>query len=129
MSGQLLSITTLLVDPLFVQPTKVLLRDESREADGDLLDNYIEVSYLCNIQPGAATNAPNLLPKDEGEHDQPRIAVYTLEILNLGDFVYYEGKPYRIFRIEDFQLHGHSNATAVLHVGTSGARANSFVVT
>lgn len=122
MAGQLLSITSLLVDPLFVQPTKVLLRNASRNAEGDLLDDYIEVSYLCNIQPGAATNAPNLLPKDEGEHEQPRIAVYTLEALSLGDFVYYENKPYRIFRIEDFQLHGHTNATAVLHEGTSGAQ-------
>lgn len=127
--SQLLQITSLLTDPLFVQPTRVLLRDATRNPEGDLLDDYIEVSYLCNIQPGAATNAPNLLAKEEGEHEQPRIGIYTLEVLSLGDFVYYENQPYRIFRIEDFQLHGHTNATAVLHVGTSGARANAFVVT
>lgn len=129
MSSQLLSITSLLTDPLFVQPTKVLLRDATRNPEGDLLDNYIEQSFLCNIQPGAATNAPNLLSKEEGEHEQPRISVYTLEVLSLGDFVYYNNEPYRIFRIEDFQLHGHTNATAVLHVGTSGALANHFEVT
>ncbi|XAG95435.1 hypothetical protein SOI901_50 [Erwinia phage SOI901] len=131
----LLKITSLLKSKTFVKDVPVLIRDATREANGDFIDGYNQLTYKANVQPGAATNAPNLLPKDEGEREQPRVAVYSNSPLNLGDFVWYEdddgsnGEWYRVFRIEPWSRHGHYYVTAVRHIGPSGARSSSFVIT
>ncbi|MEZ0535341.1 hypothetical protein [Enterobacter sp. KB-221C9] len=125
----MLKITSLLKDKLFVTKTDVLLRNDTRKPNGDFEDEYEPKVYLCNIQPGAATNQPNLLTKDDGEHEFPRIAVYSNQELKLGDFVIYESQPYRVFRIDPWSRHGHYYVTAVLHIGPQGARATAFTVT
>lgn len=133
--GGLLKITSLLKSSTFVSDVPVLIRDATRASNGDFIDDYIQTTYKANVQPGAATNAPNLLPKDEGEREQPRVAVYSNSPLHLGDFVWYvdegstDGEWYRVFRIEPWSRHGHYYVTAVRHIGPSGARASSFVVT
>ncbi|MCA0776903.1 hypothetical protein KUO10_22310, partial [Vibrio vulnificus] len=83
----MLKITSLMKDKTFVALTDVLLRNDSRLPNGDFEDEYTAAKYLCNIQPGAATNQPNLLTKDDGEHEFPRIAIYSGQELKLGDFV------------------------------------------
>jgi hypothetical protein len=127
----LLKITSLLKDKTFVKDVPVLIRKQGREANGDLIDDYEQLTYKANVQPGAATNAPNLIPKDEGEREQPRVSVYSNSPLNLGDFVLYEETQewYRVFRIEPWSRHGHHYVTAVRHIGPSGARSPSFVIT
>lgn len=131
----LLKITSLLKSKTFVTDVPVLIRNASRAANGDFIDGYDQLIYKANVQPGAATNAPNLLPKDEGEREQPRVAVYSLSPLNLGDFVWYvdegqtDGEWYRVFRIEPWSRHGHYYVTAVRHIGPSGARSEAFVIT
>ena len=131
----LLKITSLLKSPTFVKEVPVLLRDASRASNGDFIDDYVQTTYMCNIQPGAATNAPNLQPRDEGERELPRIAIYTPSPLSLGDFVWYEddtkpeGEWYRVFRIEPWSRHGHHNVVAVRHIGPQGARSAAFSIT
>lgn len=127
----LLKITSLLKDKTFVKDVNMLVRKQGREANGDLIDNYDPVTIKANVQPGAATNAPNLLPKDEGEREQPRVSVYSTSPMKLGDFVFYEEDQewYRIFRIEPWSRHGHHYVTAVRHIGPSGARSPAFEIT
>lgn len=131
----LLKITSLLKSKTFVKDVPVLIRKQGREANGDLIDNYYQTTYKANVQPGAATNAPNLLPKDEGEREQPRVSVYSLSPLKLGDFVMYidegetTGEWYRVFRIEPWSRHGHYYVTAVRHIGPQGARSPAFTIT
>ncbi|QQO39167.1 hypothetical protein SPHG1_46 [Salmonella phage SPHG1] len=115
----MLKITSLMKDKTFVALTDVLLRNDSRLPNGD----------FCNIQPGAATNQPNLLTKDDGEHEFPRIAIYSGQELKLGDFVIYEDQPYRVFRIDPWSRHGHYYVTAILHKGPQGARSEAFTIT
>ncbi|AIT13847.1 TPA: hypothetical protein ACIWEX_002671 [Salmonella enterica subsp. enterica serovar Enteritidis] len=125
----MLKITSLMKDKTFVALTDVLLRNDSRLPNGDFEDEYTAAKYLCNIQPGAATNQPNLLTKDDGEHEFPRIAIYCGQELKLGDFVIYEDQPYRVFRIDPWSRHGHYYVTAILHKGPQGARSEAFNIT
>lgn len=131
----LLKITSLLKSKTFVKKVPVLIRDASRASNGDFLDDYIQDTYMANLQPGAATNAPNLQPRDEGERELPRVSVYTSKPLHLGDFVWYEdadlnnGEWYRVFRIEPWSRHGHYYVVAVRHIGPQGARSPSFSIT
>lgn len=125
----MLKITSLMKDKMFVRLTDVMLRNDSRLPNGDFEDEYVTTQYLCNIQPGAATNQPNLLTKDDGEHEFPRIAVYSRNELKLGDFVVFEDQPYRVFRIDPWSRHGHYYVTAILHKGPQGARSTAFSIT